>query len=115
MPVKAASGKVPVRNLLLKSACLKARANPEKNKPVTHFLFLKIMKKKNLLNFILITMLLSLIALSNCSYDRGDPNGDKDGTGNHANTPPGAPASEYPGNSHDSTSNAAHMDTLHHE
>jgi hypothetical protein len=57
--------------------------------------------KTKVLNFILLSSLLSLIALSNCSDNRD----------NHANTPPGAPDSEYPGNRSDST--GTHPDSLH--
>ncbi len=64
--------------------------------------------KKKLYNIFLLRTLLGLIALSNCSDNKGN-------SGNHANTPPGAPDSEYPGNRSDSTSNAAHLDTMHHE
>jgi hypothetical protein len=71
--------------------------------------------KKKFFNFVLLSALTSLIALSNCSNNKGDPNADKDNTGNHANTPPGAPDSEYPGNNSDSTSNASHPDSTRHE
>jgi hypothetical protein len=59
-------------------------------------------KKKNLLNSLMLSALLGLIALSNCSDNKGNIN-DNDNVGNHANTPPGAPDSEYPGNRSDST------------
>lgn len=72
------------------------------------------MKNKKLYNFILLVMLLGLIALSNCTNTEGYA-GDRDQVNQHANTPPGAPDSEYPGNSSDSTSNASHPDSVHHE
>jgi len=70
--------------------------------------------KKKVFNFILVSSLLSLIAMSNCANDRGAPD-DRPTDANHANTPPGPPASEYPGNNSDSTSNTSHPDSVHHE
>lgn len=62
--------------------------------------------KKNILNTVLLSALLSLVALSNCATDKGNP-GDGDNTGNHANTPPeNSPDAEYPGNRSDSTASA---------
>ena len=71
--------------------------------------------KKKLWNASLVACLIGLIALSNCANDRGSKEQDYNSDNNHANTPPGAPASEYPGNNSDSTSNASHIDTIHHE